>query len=218
MATNFPTSLDTLTNPTSSDSLSSPSHSAQHANVNDAVEALQAKVGVDGSAVTTSLDYKVAQQGLVLVKTQTIGTAVSSVTVSDAFSSTFDNYRIQVSGIGMSVDTAVGMRLGSVTTGYYGALTYASYTGAGPSAASDNNAALFTYCGGGHNTGSCLIEVMMPFATTNTEVLARQRYSTVYGVYIGHHYDATSHTSFTLSPAAGTMTGGTIRVYGYNNG
>jgi hypothetical protein len=61
MATNFPASLDTLTNPTSSDSLSSPSHSAQHANVNDAVEALQAKVGVDSSAVASSLDYKVAQ-------------------------------------------------------------------------------------------------------------------------------------------------------------
>ena len=61
MATNFPTSLDSLTNPTSSDSLNSPSHSAQHANVNDAVEALQAKVGADSSAVTTSLDYKVAQ-------------------------------------------------------------------------------------------------------------------------------------------------------------
>ena len=61
MATNFPASLDSLTNPTSSDSLNSPSHSAQHANSNDAIEALQAKVGVDSSAVTTSLDYKVAQ-------------------------------------------------------------------------------------------------------------------------------------------------------------
>ena len=61
MATNFPASLDTLTNPTSSDSLSSPSHSAQHANSNDAIEALQAKVGADSSAVTSSLDYKVAQ-------------------------------------------------------------------------------------------------------------------------------------------------------------
>ena len=61
MATNFPASLDSLTNPTSSDSLNSPSHSAQHANSNDAIEALQAKVGVDSSAVTTSLDYKIAQ-------------------------------------------------------------------------------------------------------------------------------------------------------------
>jgi hypothetical protein len=63
MASNFPfpASLDSLTNPTSSDSLNSPSHSAQHANSNDAIEALQAKVGADSSAVTTSLDYKVAQ-------------------------------------------------------------------------------------------------------------------------------------------------------------
>lgn len=59
MATNFPTSLDSLTNPTSTDALNNPSHADQHANVNDAVEALEAKVGVNGSAVTTSLDYKV---------------------------------------------------------------------------------------------------------------------------------------------------------------
>jgi len=61
MATNYPTSLDALTNPTSSDSMSSPSHSGQHADSNDAIEALQAKVGVDSSAVATSLDYRVAQ-------------------------------------------------------------------------------------------------------------------------------------------------------------
>ena len=61
MATNFPTGLDSLTNPTSSDSLASPSHSSQHANANDAIEALQAKVGADSSAVTSSLDYKLAQ-------------------------------------------------------------------------------------------------------------------------------------------------------------
>lgn len=59
MATNFPTSLDALTNPTSTDALTSPSHADQHANSNDAIEALQAKVGVNSSAVTTSLDYKV---------------------------------------------------------------------------------------------------------------------------------------------------------------
>lgn len=61
MATSFPGSLDALTNPLSTDTLNSPSHSGQHANANDAIEALQAKVGVDGSTVTTSLDYKIAQ-------------------------------------------------------------------------------------------------------------------------------------------------------------
>ena len=58
MATNFPTSLDSLTNPSSGNTLNSPSHSTQHANANDAIEVLEAKVGVDNSAVTTSLDYK----------------------------------------------------------------------------------------------------------------------------------------------------------------
>lgn len=58
--TNFPTSLDTLTNPTASDTLDSPSHSAQHANSNDAIEALEAKVGIDSSAVNTTHDFKLA--------------------------------------------------------------------------------------------------------------------------------------------------------------
>jgi len=71
MATNFPTSLDALTNPASGDALNNPSHSAQHANANDAIEALQAKVGVDSSAVTTSLDYKIAQAAT-LTGTQTL--------------------------------------------------------------------------------------------------------------------------------------------------
>ena len=59
MATNFPTSLDTLTNPLATDTLDSPPHDEQHADANDSIEALQAKVGVDGSAVTSSLDYRV---------------------------------------------------------------------------------------------------------------------------------------------------------------
>ena len=62
MTTSFPGGLDALTNPTGGDSLSSPSHSGQHADANDAIEALQAKVGVDSSAVTTSLDYKLRFQ------------------------------------------------------------------------------------------------------------------------------------------------------------
>lgn len=49
MSTNFPTSLDTLTNPTGTDALTSPSHAAQHANANDAVEAIEAKVGIGAS-------------------------------------------------------------------------------------------------------------------------------------------------------------------------
>lgn len=54
MAINFPTSLDTLTNPTSTDTLDSPSHSQQHSDANDAIEALQVKVGIDASTPTAN--------------------------------------------------------------------------------------------------------------------------------------------------------------------
>ena len=61
MATSFPSNLDVLTNPTSTSTLASPSHSDQHTNANDAIEALQAKVGKNGSADVNTIDYKVAQ-------------------------------------------------------------------------------------------------------------------------------------------------------------
>lgn len=59
MASTFPTTIDNFTNPTATSLLTSPSHSGQHADINDAVEALEAKVGVNNSAVTSSLDYRV---------------------------------------------------------------------------------------------------------------------------------------------------------------
>jgi len=57
--------------------------------------------------------------GLWLVKTQTIGTGVSSVAVTSAFSTNYDTYRIVVSG-GVATNTDVmRLTLGSTTTGYY---------------------------------------------------------------------------------------------------
>jgi hypothetical protein len=48
MATNFPGSQDSFTNPSPGDALSSPSHSQQHADVNDAVEAIEGAL-LDGA-------------------------------------------------------------------------------------------------------------------------------------------------------------------------
>ena len=59
MATNFPTSLDNLSNPQGTDSLAG--HAELHGNVNDALEALQAKVGVNNSGDSNSIDYKISQ-------------------------------------------------------------------------------------------------------------------------------------------------------------
>ena len=55
---NFPTALDSLSNPSAWDSQLTTSHSSQHTDLNNIVEALEAKVWVNWSAVTTSLDYK----------------------------------------------------------------------------------------------------------------------------------------------------------------
>jgi hypothetical protein len=41
MPTNFPVSVDSLVNPLSTDPQNAPSHSAQHANANDAIEAIE---------------------------------------------------------------------------------------------------------------------------------------------------------------------------------
>jgi hypothetical protein len=49
MAINYPTSLDSFTNPTSTDPTDSPSHSLQHANANDALEAIETKLGIGAS-------------------------------------------------------------------------------------------------------------------------------------------------------------------------
>ena len=62
MSTAFPTALDAFINPSETDTLDSATvpHAAQHANANDAIEALQTKVGITGSADVASLDYRVA--------------------------------------------------------------------------------------------------------------------------------------------------------------
>lgn len=60
MPTNFPSSIDAFVNPSPLSSLSGVgvSHHLQHTNANDAIEALQAKVGVTGATVIASIDFR----------------------------------------------------------------------------------------------------------------------------------------------------------------
>jgi len=57
MAITYPTTLDTFTNPTTSSLLTSPSHAQQHSDINDAVEALEAKVAVGNTVLGTYTSY-----------------------------------------------------------------------------------------------------------------------------------------------------------------
>ena len=51
--------------------------------------------------VLTAADLN-ASSGLVFIKSQTIGSGVSSVTVTNVFSSTFENYKVVTTGIAAS--------------------------------------------------------------------------------------------------------------------
>jgi len=57
MASTFPTSLDNFTNPTATSLLTSPSHSLSHSDLNDAVEALEAKVAIGNTVLGTYTAY-----------------------------------------------------------------------------------------------------------------------------------------------------------------
>tara|TARA_B110000503_G_scaffold143761_1_gene248173 strand:- start:7446 stop:7919 length:474 start_codon:yes stop_codon:yes gene_type:complete len=91
VATNFPASLDALTNPISSDTLESPDHAGQHADANDAIEALEAKVGINGSAVATSLDYKVGLKSNTASPTFTGTVVLPATSASGAISPSVTN-------------------------------------------------------------------------------------------------------------------------------
>jgi hypothetical protein len=85
MATNYPSSLDNLINPTASDTLNSVTvpHHLQHANANDAIEALQTVLGVNpaGGHLTVK-DRIVAAESS--ISTQSILNGLTDVTISSA--------------------------------------------------------------------------------------------------------------------------------------
>lgn len=96
MSTNFPTSLDNATTiPVESASTKlSVNHVTAHQNIQDAIEAIEAKLGIDGSAVTTSHDYKlstitgsdkaVSVAGTQTVTNKSLGSGTKIVLGSDA--------------------------------------------------------------------------------------------------------------------------------------
>jgi hypothetical protein len=57
MASTFPTALDTFTNPTGTNLLTSPDHALQHSDINDAVEALEAKVAIGNTVLGVYTAY-----------------------------------------------------------------------------------------------------------------------------------------------------------------
>jgi hypothetical protein len=210
MPTNFPTSVDNFTNPTANDSLNLPSHSTQHANANDAIEAIETSLLAGG------INYV----GLVHVGTTSF-TSSSAVNVNNIFNSNFSNYRILITantGAGLRMRMRVGGT--DATSGYGGAApTYYSFSGFDGIQRISNGSYwdLWTLT----SNVDISIDLHSPNLTQRTSFLGQS--VSDYGsgnVYIGNGggqiNDNTAYTGFTVYPSSSTVSGN-IRVYGYRN-
>jgi len=159
--------------------------------------------------------------GLTFIKSQVIGTTVSSVNVTGAFSTTYDNYKIILSGGVGSASHNLALQLGATVTGYYAGYITSSYAAGSITGDRDSNATSFTLVGyGSANVLNVNADLQNPFTAKNTTFQTFTSPTTTgaggrYGA--GYLANTTSYTDFTLTPSSGTLTGGTIRVYGYNN-
>lgn len=158
--------------------------------------------------------------GLQFIKSQTIGSGVSSVTVSDVFSSTYDNYHISVSGGVTSTATGMRMTLGSTTTGYYSSGLYVAYNSSSVVGFNTSNGGFYGFGYAGTNVITGATYLQNPFASKETVFHSLIAETNTVGLTVlrnGFLNNTTSYTAFTIAPDSGTFTGGTIRVYGYLN-
>lgn len=173
-----------------------------------------------GSSVDSTLFTALggAYPGLRLVKKQTIGSAVSSVTVTGAFSATYANYKIIVVGGVGSGTASLHLQLGGTTSGYKFGIGYIAYTTGNPTSYSSSTSAARFLDVGGMSTASQNFNVDLhnPFASTQTMMVTQYAQTSVGSVWgAGAQESATSFTDFQIATGSGTMTGGTIYVYGY---
>jgi len=155
---------------------------------------------------------------MTLISATTIGSAVSTVTVSNAFSATYDNYFITVSGGVSSALCVLRLQLGATTTGYYGGAVNVNFSGT-VTGSGDNNAAQFSYIGWA-NTDAMAAHMFVnsPNIAIKTSVWAGPYVAgATASTYQGMLANSTQYTAFTITPSTGTLTGGTIRVYGFAN-
>ena len=152
--------------------------------------------------------------------TVTVGTSNTAVTVT-GFSATYDNYKIIYTGGAGSGSTELRIALGASAAGYYGGLIYNRPNAATPAGIANNNTAYWQYGAGLTSTTNVVssFELYQPFLALRTglfsQVIHIDGAGAALGTFVGFHDVAASYTSFTLTPGTGTITGGTIRVYGY---
>ena len=162
-----------------------------------------------------------AYPGLRYIKKQTIGSGVTTVTVTSAFSATYENYKIIVTNTDASlVDEGILVKFNNVSgTTYHRTFVFVvNSTGAVTGVGAANVNTGITVGFGNTSNGSFMFDVYTPFTTTTTSVTGFASQGANAGLIgcSGHDRYVASQTGFDLSIAGGaTLTGGTIYVYGY---
>ena len=181
------------------------------------------KTFATGEVLTASdTNTYLANSGLVYVTSTTAGSAVASVTINNCFSSTYDNYKILISGGSSNTPVDLALTLGASATGYYGGVMYHPFTTAGPAtvnAVGLNNATSFLYAGAASaNVAVGQIELYGPNLAKTTGISTQFAVPNTSGSVVnanGFHNVATAYTGFTITAATGTLTGVLFTVYGY---
>jgi hypothetical protein len=156
--------------------------------------------------------------GLWLVKTQTIGAGVTSVPVTDCFSAQYDNYKIMISGGAASANnTEINLQMGSNTTNYFSSMIYFSWNSSGNALAFGATFNVMKYMGAGDTSNLYLnVDVQSPFLSKRTLASSLSAIDDTRGGWSQSLLkDNNSYTGFTILSTGGTLTGGTISVYGY---
>jgi hypothetical protein len=158
--------------------------------------------------------------GLELIKVETIGTTVSSIPVASAFSTDYDNYKVIIQGGTASITGDLAIQMTGATTGYYSGTVRVVAAGTGSFTGQSNQASMeigrYTT---GTNQPSATLEIMAPFQAARTTMTSTSIFGdTTNGPFrqiAGFLNNTTSYTGFTILAGTGTLTGGTISVYGY---
>jgi hypothetical protein len=155
--------------------------------------------------------------GLWLVKSQTIGNGVSSVSVTGAFSADYDAYKIIATNVASTgTGASASLSLNGLSTGYFAAISYLAWGSTTVVGSTDNNFTSWGFAASFSTDGLFLnVELVNPFLARPTFLASANYAAHIAGNVVGKQTSNTSATGFTVTTPSGTMTGGTISVYGY---
>jgi hypothetical protein len=158
--------------------------------------------------------------GLWLVKSQTVGTGVSSVTVSSCFSADYDNYLVVVDNVDCTATDILTYITFPTSSGSVYFYSYLAYSMAGANGSGFQNGGTLGLVSGltaPNNNMSQSFTLYDPFKVSYTSLNTQAMGENFFLMGGAVHRQASSQTGFTLTAGSGTMTGGTVRVYGYRN-